>query len=647
MMKFKNLTIGKQIAGGFAVVLILLMVVGGISLLGFNSIVGNAREVIDGNKLDGILAQKEVDHLNWVNQVNRLLTDDGVNTLAVETDDHECGFGKWLYGDGRKEAQNLVPALGRLLEEIESPHLALHESALEIGKNYQPVDSSLGKFLIEKKIDHLLWMHKIKDSLLNQSPELNVQLDPKKCGLGRWIYSETVAKLKQTDPQFSAILDTMVPLHKTLHESAMEIERYMGLKEYKNAHQAYLDTTNAFALKTLASLDQAIAWHGEKLKGVQIANAIYAEKTLPALVDIQRLLMQIRGTARKHIMADVVMLDSAKQSQSRVIFVSAFIVVLGIFLSFFIVRRITRVLKTITNGIKDGSVQVGSAADQISSASQMLAESASEQAATVEETSAAIQEILSHSQQTSEMTRGTRELMNENIEKSGQSLRAIVEITMKINKIEADSDKIGMIIKNIDQIAFQTNLLALNAAVEAARAGEAGAGFAVVADEVRNLAKRSTEAAKSTQELLNETISRIGEISTAIKSMNQNFEGIVESATIIGEKNDRITRASTELAKGIEQISSAAVEMDTITQRMASNSEESAAAAEQLSAQAQEMGGMALELTRLVYGGEVMSNTSMENEAIEFHSTLPILSHGMDGISARRAIKRYETDTER
>lgn len=645
---FKKLTIGKQIAGGFAIVLILLMVVGGISLLGFNSIVGNAREVIDGNKLDGILAQKEVDHLNWVNKVNRLLTDDGVHVLAVETDDHKCGFGKWLYGDGRKNAQNRVPALGGLLKKIESPHFALHESAQEIGKNYQQVDSRLGTFLIEKKIDHLLWMHKIKDALLSQSSALNIQLDPTKCGLGKWIYSENVALLKQTDAQFSAIIDTMVPLHKGLHESAMEIEKYMGLNEFKKAHQAYLDKTYVFAVKTLGSLDKAIALNGDRLKGVQIANAIYAEKTLPSLVAIQSLLKEIRGTARKHIMADVVMLDSAKQSEISVISTSAVIIVIGILLSFFIVRRITGILKIITNGIKDGSIQVGSAANQISSTSQMLAESASEQAATVEETSSAVQEILSHSQQTSEMTLGTKELMNENIEKSGQSLRAIVEITLKINKIEADSDKIGMIIKNIDQIAFQTNLLALNAAVEAARAGEAGAGFAVVADEVRNLAKRSTEAAKSTQELLDETISRIGDISTAIKEMNQNFEGIVESATVIGEKNDRITSSSTELAKGIEQISTAVVEMDSVTQQMAGNSEESAAAAEQLSAQAQEMGGMALELTRLVYGGEAMADVQMINEPMinaqianapiamgpkEFHSNRQALPPGEDDFS--------------
>ena len=149
-MNRKNLTIGKRNGIGFGIVLALLVGVGLLSFTGVNGIVGNAEQVVDGNKLVGNLAQKEVDHLNWANKVNALLTDDAVTTLAVETDDHSCGFGKWLYGQERKEAERLVPSLAPLFKDTEEPHRKLHESAIAIGEHFKQADENLPGFLAAK-----------------------------------------------------------------------------------------------------------------------------------------------------------------------------------------------------------------------------------------------------------------------------------------------------------------------------------------------------------------------------------------------------------------------------------------------------------------------------------------------------------------
>jgi len=66
---------------------------------------------------------------------------------------------------------------------------------------------------------------------------------------------------------------------------------------------------------------------------------------------------------------------------------------------------------------------------------------------------------------------------------------------------------------NISAVSGQTNLLALNATIESARAGDAGKGFAVVASEVKTLAQRSTSLSAEIRAVVEQTRTRIAELS--------------------------------------------------------------------------------------------------------------------------------------
>ncbi len=128
-----------------------------------------------------------------------------------------------------------------------------------------------------------------------------------------------------------------------------------------------------------------------------------------------------------------------------------------------------------------------------------------------------------------------------------------------IGSLSDASNRIGDIVKLIQDIANQTNLLALNATIEAARAGDAGKGFAVVAGEVKVLATQTAgatndiaEQISQIQDITGKVVSAMSEISTAIKGVEANAQdvsGEVKSQnTSIGDVG-RLAQATVEIAE--------------------------------------------------------------------------------------------------
>jgi len=290
------------------------------------------------------------------------------------------------------------------------------------------------------------------------------------------------------------------------------------------------------------------------------------------------------------------------KSSLRILLVQFVILIVAIIFSFLAGRTVAKTLFNLTGRMERTADQLLSSSEQVAEASQNLANMASEQAASLENTAVSMSEMSEQSRQVALSTQGADQLMKQNIENSAQSLKSLVEMTQGMTRIDADSADMLKIIKTIDDIAFQTNLLALNAAVEAARAGESGVGFAVVAEEVRNLAIRTTQAAKNTGDRLEGNIQQVRKTTQGIRGINDNFEDIVESATLMGEKIVNITNACRELSHNIRQVTETSHELEKVVQENAANSEETAAASEELASMAEEANAIVEELKVFVAG---------------------------------------------
>lgn len=229
-------------------------------------------------------------------------------------------------------------------------------------------------------------------------------------------------------------------------------------------------------------------------------------------------------------------------------------------------------LRSIVADVKNSADNVASGSNELSSAAQDMSQGATEQAASAEEASSSMEEMSSNINQNADNALQTEKIAlkaSSDAKDGGEAVEATVKAMKDI------ADKISI----IEEIARQTNLLALNAAIEAARAGEHGKGFAVVASEVRKLAERSQEAAGEISELSSSSVD-IAE--KAGQLLGQILPDIQKTAELVQE----ITAASSEMRTGSDQINTAIQQLDQVIQRNAGVSEEMAATSEELSGQA-------------------------------------------------------------
>jgi methyl-accepting chemotaxis protein len=402
-----------------------------------------------------------------------------------------------------------------------------------------------------REVDHLQWASRVAGVFTSESgTRIDVQMDPDKCALGKWMGSSVRAEYVKKFPQLGQPLDALVAPHRRLHESAHHMEEALSRPEGREAAMVVYNK----------EVESALAEVRTRLHGIREMTDSLAlkkdEEMREFKADVWRMLVGIGGMA----------------------------LLVALFLAYKIGRGLSRELAKTSAELSESSRSLAAAAEEVASASQGMASSSQQHAAALEETSSSMEEMSSMTNSTAGNAAKAGELVEAMTSATETSSRLMQDLTASIAEIEKASEETVHIIKTIDEISFQTNILALNAAVEAARAGVAGAGFAVVAEEVRHLAGRSAEAAKETAAIIEGTMAKIRRGSHLAGESGKAFDVVAGSSREISGIFREIASATGEQRQGIEQVNRAIVQMNELTQSSAAGAEETASAAEELHA---------------------------------------------------------------
>jgi len=236
----------------------------------------------------------------------------------------------------------------------------------------------------------------------------------------------------------------------------------------------------------------------------------------------------------------------------------------------------TRNLRELNLEVREVVNVLASSAGEIMTTVSELASSSAQTATSISETHATVQEVRQTTDLASQKSRQVYESSHRSVQvaKTGKvsvenaigGMRGIDErmgfIAERIVNLSEQSQAIGEIIATVNDLAEQSNLLAVNAAIEAAKAGEHGKGFAVVAQEVKNLATQSKQATAQVRSILG----FIQKATTAAVLATEQGSKAVEAGV---RQSSEAGEAISLLAASIEDSSNATLQIVTSTQEQA------------------------------------------------------------------------------
>ena len=239
-------------------------------------------------------------------------------------------------------------------------------------------------------------------------------------------------------------------------------------------------------------------------------------------------------------------------------------------------------LRATAGGMSDNADLASKQAGAVAAASEEASGNVQTVAAATEQLSSSIQEIARQVVQSSTI--------------AGQAVQEAAATGGTMQTLSEAAQKIGEVVRLINDIAGQTNLLALNATIEAARAGEAGKGFAVVASEVKNLATQTARATEDISAQVAAMQSSTGNAVAAIERIDATIGRMNEISTSIAAAMEQQGAATQEIARNVQEAARGTTEVSSNITGLNQSVEETGSAAVQVLTAADELGQQAEQL---------------------------------------------------
>jgi methyl-accepting chemotaxis protein len=455
-----------------------------------------------------------------MNIAGRFFSDPALQAMQVQTDDHQCALGKWLYGSERKTAEQYIPALASLLQKLEQPHALLHDSVKQINelaaKHEKHVilpeaqmifetSTKIAMASIEEAMQNIIAAieadagteHEKVNSSISSGQKLILLLAALSIGLGVLICFTIARSISGTTRQLAAITDNLAKGNMTTRSSVDQKDE-MG--------QLACSTNNlAISIDTMC--------------------------------------------AKVHCSSSTI--NASAQN----------------------LDKLSASLFTAAETMSGSCNTVATAAEQMNSNMTAIAAAAEETSTNVNMLAAATEEMTSTIAEIAQGSENARVITMQAVQEAGRASASVQELGDAARSI-------GKVTETINEIADQTNLLALNATIEAARAGDAGKGFAVVANEIKELAKQTTAATReikgqieSVQHSSELTIAIINTIAEIINNTNDivsaTAAAVEEQAATTREIAGNVSQASHGMKEVTENISQASVANAEVTKDIA------------------------------------------------------------------------------